>query len=72
MTQGLRILHLVPKANRRLASRQLGGERVSMSTLKVTHFLNKATPPPTRPYLLIVPFPGPSIFKSHLSYTRGN
>jgi hypothetical protein len=51
----LRVLHLVLKANRkRLASRQLGGSQSPPHT---------DTLPPTRPHLLIIPFPGPSIFK---------
>jgi hypothetical protein len=52
----LRVLHVVPKTNRRrLTSRKLGYR------LKVhTH---NDTFPPIRPYFLMEPFPGPSIFK---------
>ena len=51
----LKVLHLGPKANRRLALMRLGeGCQV---------YLQKVTLPPTRPHLLIVPHPGPSIFK---------
>jgi hypothetical protein len=60
----LRVLYLVPKANwRRLPSRQVGG--TSPSPPPEWHISsNKATPTPTRSHLLIVPLPGPSIFKS--------
>ena len=50
----LRVLHFYLKAARRiLASRQLG--------LKV--HAHSVTPLPTGPHLLIVPFPGSSIYK---------
>jgi hypothetical protein len=56
----VRVLHLVPMANRRiLFSRQLGGGSQSP--------LVSDTLPPTRPQL-IVPFPGPSIFKTALVF----
>jgi hypothetical protein len=52
----LRVLHLVPKADRRrLASRKLG------EGLKA--YPHSDTLPPTRPHLLKVPLAGPSIFK---------
>ena len=59
----LRVLRLVPKGNRiKLFCRQLGGG--SQSPPPQWHTSpNKATPAPTSPYLLIVPLPGPSIFK---------
>jgi hypothetical protein len=67
--EGLRVLHLVVKADRkRLISRQLGGGSPSPT---VTHFLqqghtysSKATPIPKRPHFLIVLLPEPNIFKS--------
>jgi hypothetical protein len=65
----LRVLHLVPKANRRrLTSRKLGGRSQNQPQQWHTSF-NKATPTLTRPHLLIVPLLGPSIFKPphHLS-----
>jgi hypothetical protein len=49
----LRVLHLVLKAYRKLASRQLGGKSKP----------HNDTLPPTRPYLLIVLLSGSSIFK---------
>ena len=53
----LRVLQLVPKANRRrLASRQIGGG------LKAHSYSD--TLPPTRPHLLIVLLPEPSIYIS--------
>jgi hypothetical protein len=52
----LRVLHLIPKGNRRLASRQLKG-----SSLKA-HPHSDALPP-TLPHLLIMLLPGSSIFK---------
>jgi hypothetical protein len=52
----LRVLRLILKANRRrLASRQLGEGSQSPP--------DSNTLPPTRPHLLIVPLPEPSIFK---------
>ena len=58
----LRVLHLVLKANRRLVSRQLG-EGPQNLPLQGHTSSNKAIPASKKPYLLIVPFPGPSIFK---------
>jgi hypothetical protein len=53
----LRVLYIVPKANgRRLASRQLGGRSHKAHP-------HSDTLPPKRPHLLIMPLPGPSIFK---------
>jgi hypothetical protein len=52
----LRVLYLVSKANRRLAL--LGSKEKGLRV----HPHSK-TLPPTRPYHLIVPLPGPSIFK---------
>jgi hypothetical protein len=52
----LRVLHLVSKANRRrLASKYLGGRSQRLPLCD--------TLPPTRPHLLIVALPGPSLFK---------
>jgi hypothetical protein len=51
----LRVLHLVEKANRRRLS--LGARR------RVSKPTPTAPLPPTRPHCLIVPLPGPSIFK---------
>jgi hypothetical protein len=52
----LRVLPLVPKAaRRRLVLMWLGGESPPKP--------HSDTLPPTRPHLLIVPLPGPSIFK---------
>ena len=50
----LRVLHLHLKANE-AAPRQLGGGLKADS--------HSDTPPATRPHLLIVPLPGPSILK---------
>jgi hypothetical protein len=60
----LRVLHLHPKkARNRLALRWLGG--VSHCPFPQWHTSsNKAAPIPTRSHLLIVPLPGPSIFKA--------
>jgi hypothetical protein len=52
----LRVLHLDSKRTRQ---RGEGSQRPP----SVTYLLQEATPSPTRPYLLIVIFPGPSIFK---------
>jgi hypothetical protein len=52
----LRVLHLVSKNNRRLAYKQLGGR--SLKAHPDSDIL-----PLTRPHLLIVPFPGSSVFK---------
>jgi hypothetical protein len=52
--EGLRVLCLHPKANRRLDSRQ-----ISKPTPTATHFLQQG-----RPHLLRVRLPGPKIFKS--------
>jgi hypothetical protein len=43
---------------------QAARKRVSKPTPTVTHFLQKAIPTLTRPNLLRVPLPGPSIFKT--------
>ena len=52
----LRVVYLVPKAyRRRLAFKQLGGGSQA-------HLYNHILPV-TRPHLLIVPVPGPHIFK---------
>ena len=60
-----RVLHLDPKAlRRRLASRQLGGG--SQSPSQSDSLL------PTKPHLLIVPLPGPSIFKPPYHLSTGN
>ena len=60
----LRVLHLVLETNRRrLASRQLG-EKSQNSPPQGLSSSNKTIPTSTRPYLLIVPFPGPGIFKT--------
>jgi hypothetical protein len=54
MQKELRVLHLHLKAaSRILTSRQLGSYAHTHSD----------TPTPKRPYLLIVPLPGPSIYK---------
>jgi len=60
----LRVLHLDLKVTRRRlpSSRQLGGGSQSPPLQWPP---NKATPTPTRPHLLIVPFSGSSIFKPH-------
>jgi hypothetical protein len=70
LEKGLRVLPLVPKANRRKTGLQAAKKRVSKPTPMVTHFLQqghtysyKATTTP-RPHLLIVPLLGPSIFKA--------
>jgi hypothetical protein len=53
----LRVLHLVPKANRRrLTSEQLGGRSLKAHPHSDTRF-------PTRPHLLIMSLLGPSVFK---------
>ena len=58
----LRVLHLVPKTNkRRLTSRELGRRSLEAHP-------DSDTFPPTRPQLLIVPFSGPSIFKPSQSF----
>ena len=50
------VLHLAPKSDkRRLTSKWLGGESQSPP--------HSDALPSTRPYLLIVPLPGPGIFK---------
>ena len=66
VSEDLSILHLVPKANRRI----LASKEVLNTTPLMTPFLhpghtysNKATPIPIRPHLLIVPFPTTIIFK---------
>jgi hypothetical protein len=57
IVQELRVLHLVSKTNRRrLASRQLGRRSLKAHP-------HSDTLPPTKPHLLIVPLPRPSIFK---------
>ena len=57
----LRVLHLDQEATRRDSSTQLGGTSPSPT---VTHFFQQGhTYCTTRPHLLIVPLPGPSIFK---------
>ena len=66
----LRALCLVPRANRRLASRHLQGGSQSPCPPWHTSF-NKATPIPTRPCLVKVPLPGPSIFKSPHKVSTG-
>jgi hypothetical protein len=58
MLEELRVLHLVPKTNRkRLASRHLEERPLKANP-------HSETLPPAKPHLLIVAFPGPSIFKS--------
>ena len=65
----LRVLHLVPKANRRrLTPRHLG--RGSQSSPTVTHFLQQATPIPTGPQFLIVTLPGLNILKPPQEYGK--
>jgi hypothetical protein len=65
-----KVLHLDSEAPRRrlLSSRQLGGGSQSLPPQWHTSS-NKDTPTPTRPYL-IVPLPGPNIFKP-LQFNRG-
>jgi len=63
----LRVLHLVPKANRRrLTSRHIGGWSQSLPP-SVTH---KAILTPIRSHLLIVPLRGPNIFKPLQPYRQ--
>jgi hypothetical protein len=70
MQEELRVLHLHLKAARRLTASHVVRRRVLLPIPTVAHLLqqghtysNKATSTPTRPHLLIVLFPGPSIFK---------
>jgi hypothetical protein len=51
----LRVLHLVSKANRRILTFRQVGEGLKAHP-------HSDTPTPTRPYALIAPLPGPSIF----------
>ena len=69
----LRVLHLHPKAAEGDCP-QAARMRVSRPTPIVTFrdiSSNKVTPTPTRPHLLIVLLPGPSIFKAPQRGMRG-
>jgi hypothetical protein len=57
----LRVLYLHPKETR---SRLSSGSKESLKA-----YPHSDTLPPTRSYLMIVPFPGPSIFKPPHSLT---
>jgi hypothetical protein len=58
-----KVLHLDQQANRRSVSPAwLQGES-QISSPQWHTISNKATPITKRPHLLIIPFPGPSIFK---------
>jgi len=59
--EDLRVLHLILKKTKAVS--QTARRRVSKPTPTVTESSIKATPTPTRPHLLIVAFPRPSIFK---------
>ena len=66
----LRVLHLHLKAVEEKTGFQAARIRVLKPMPTVAHLLqqghahsNKATPTPTRPHPLIVPLPGPSIYK---------
>jgi hypothetical protein len=57
--ENLRVLHLVPKENKRRLTFQAAERRAIKLTSKVKHFF-KATPTPIMPHLPIVPLPGSS------------